>query len=323
MSVYLPRSAVSPTMSGRVRPSARACPNGARRSLPTFGLLVLAHRCAAALDHGQLRFAQAPRRVVPLAGSTRTKCAFSRLEGRHALASSVAARSCDRRLARGPQARRPRQVVAVDLLRGPTERAPLGGDGFHIEHKSAVGLDAVAVDQRDEVVQPEMCCRHGGLPVRAFLHLAVGKFDEDAGGRMPEPQAERHADALTESMAERAAGHLYAGRGVERRHVEPAVVGPVGRELVQRDHAGFGKRRPERNRIVAGREQEAVALRPGKILRIIAAHGSRAPRARRRCRAGRHSPGRGLAPLQGVSPQVRGAELQYRMSAASARNGFA
>ena len=112
--------------------------------------------------------------------------------------------------------------------------------------------------------------RHGGLPVRAFLHLAVGKFDEDAGGRMPEPQAERHADALTESMAERAAGHLDAGRGVERRHVEPAVVGPVGCELVQRDHAGFGERRPERDRIMAGREQEAVALRPGKIGRVPA-----------------------------------------------------
>ena len=224
------------------------------------GRLVLPHRQGAySLDHGR------PPRVcrVPSAGlshspgSTRTKSAFSHRSsvgtpqpGRVRSTIACGLPSAARASARAATTAA-RSLPSISCVAQPTRatwrrRVP-------VEHESAVGLDPVAVDQRDEVVQPGMRGRHGGLPVRAFLHLAVGKFDEDAGGRMPEPQAERHADTVTESMAERAAGHLDAGRGVERRHVEPAVVGPVGREFVQRDHAGFGERCPERDRIMAGR----------------------------------------------------------------------
>ena len=73
--------------------------------------------------------------------------------------------------------------------------------------------------------------RHRRLPGRALLHLAVGELDEDARRRAVEAEAERLADALAEAVAERAADHLDAGRRVERAHLEPAVVGAVGREL--------------------------------------------------------------------------------------------
>ena len=163
-----------------------------------------------------------------------------------------------------------RHVVAVDLERLPAEGAPFVGDRLHVEHDRAVGLDAVAVDQRDEAVELEMARRHRGFPGRALLHLAVREFDEDARRRSVEAQAERLPDALPQAMAERAADHLDAGRGVERRHLEPAVVGAVGGELVDRQDAGLGQRRPERDRIVAGRQQEAVAVGPVEVLRIVA-----------------------------------------------------
>ena len=76
--------------------------------------------------------------------------------------------------------------------------------------------------------------------------------------------------ALPEAVAERAADDLDARRRVERAHLQPAVVGAVGGELVDREDAAFGERRPERDRVVAGRQQEAVAVRPGEVLRIVA-----------------------------------------------------
>ncbi len=61
-----------------------------------------------------------------------------------------------------------------------------------------------------------------------------GQFDEDARHRALAAQPERLPDRLAEAVAERAADHLDAGRGVERRHLEPAVVGAIGRQFVDR-----------------------------------------------------------------------------------------
>ncbi len=65
-------------------------------------------------------------------------------------------------------------VVAVDLLRLPAEGAPLFTHRLHVEDDRAVGLDAVAVDDGDEVVELEMGTGHRRLPGRSLLHLAVG-----------------------------------------------------------------------------------------------------------------------------------------------------
>ena len=101
----------------------------------------------------------------------------------------------------------------------------------------------------------------------------ISPSDSSTKTRAPElcePQPERLADALAEAVAERAADHLDAGRGVERRHLQPAVVGAVGDELVDRDDAGLGQRRPQRDRIVSGRQQEAVALGPAEVVGVVA-----------------------------------------------------
>src|ERR1700676_1084924 len=228
MSVYLARSALRPTiLACWCAISTRASPNGTStvgRPAPVASFCPIARvRTASTMGGLRVPIEFRPQRV-PFAGLDPHEMGLlAPFERRHAAAGTGAqhdrmrpALGCAGLSEGGDDCG---EVIAVDLLRGPAERAPLGGDGFYVEHQSAVGLNAVAVDQRDEIVQPEMRGRHGGLPVRPFLPLAVGKFDEDSGGRMPEPQTKRHADPLTESMAERAAGHLNAGRGVERRHV--------------------------------------------------------------------------------------------------------
>src|SRR5439155_16587633 len=84
------------------------------------------------------------------------------------------------------------------------------------------------------------------------------------------PQPKRLAHTLSEAMAKRPADHLNTRRRVKRAHVEPAAVGTISRELRNRNDAALGKRRPQRDRIVAGRKQEAIAVRPGEVLRVIA-----------------------------------------------------
>ena len=55
-------------------------------------------------------------------------------------------------------------VVAVNLRHRPAERLPLGGDRFEPQDQPPVRLDAVAVDQRPQLVQPEAGGGRGGLP---------------------------------------------------------------------------------------------------------------------------------------------------------------
>ena len=72
-------------------------------------------------------------------------------------------------------------------------------------------------------------------------------------------------------MSERAAGDLHAGRiGRHAGHRQTAVVAAVGLELVSRDDPGLDQRGIERDRVVADREQEAVAPLPCRILRAVA-----------------------------------------------------
>ena len=209
------------------------------------------------------------------AGSTRTKCAFSLLSmRRHALAGQRAqhdrlglAGAGARRLERADDAG---DVVAVDLGVSQPKARHFSATGSMSRTIGAVGLDAVAVDERDKVVEAEVAAGHRRLPGRSLLHLAVGELDEDARRRAVEPEAERLADALAEAVAERAADDLDARRRVERAHREAAAVGAVGGELRDRQDPGLGQRRPERDRVVAGREQEAVALRPVEIVGVVA-----------------------------------------------------
>ena len=161
-------------------------------------------------------------------------------------------------------------VVAVDLPRIPAEGAPFVRHRLHVEHDPSVRLDAVAVDQRDEIVEPKTRAGHRRLPGRTLLHLAIREFDEYPRRRRGMAESERHAHPLPQTMTERPADDLDARGRVERAHLKPAVVGAVCGQLVHRDDPALGQRRPERDRVMTRRQQKAIAILPGEVLRIVA-----------------------------------------------------
>src|SRR5260221_5339983 len=231
MSVYLPRSAVRPTIAGRSRPSlASAWPNGAsteaRLAAVASSCPMARVRAGSAIRCLRRLFELADQRVpLPRLDPDEMRL-LALLQRRHALARQ---RTQHDRLRAAASRPRPlqrrddrRNVVAVDLLRLPAEGAPLIRDRLHVEDDAAVGLDAVAVDQRDEIVETEARAGHRRLPGGALLHLAIGELDENPGLRAVESKPEGLADALPEAVAERAADDLDPGRGVERAHLEPA-----------------------------------------------------------------------------------------------------
>jgi hypothetical protein len=92
-------------------------------------------------------------------------------------------------------------VVAVDLAGFPTECTPLLGDRLHVQHDCAIRLNAIAVDERDEVIELEMARGHRRFPCGAFLHLTIGELAEDSRGRSLHALAQRHADRLAQAVA--------------------------------------------------------------------------------------------------------------------------
>ena len=245
MSVYLPRSAVSPTMSGRARAERgqRLAERRLDASAGRAGRLVLRPWPACgrlpAAAHGR-----SPRSLlelgddaVPLAGVDAEEMRLlALLDARHALAGQRAQHDRLRPAvaARAPHAAR-RRSPPCRCRRSPPSSQPKA------RHLSATGsmssttgpsawmpLQSISATR---LSSPKWLRRHRRLPGRALLHLAVGELDEDARRRAVEPQPERLADRLAEAVAERAADHLDARRGVERRHLQPAVVGAVGGEF--------------------------------------------------------------------------------------------
>src|SRR5215469_14871450 len=200
MSVYLPRSAVSPTISGRWRPSSTsALPNGAATAVRLAASSRPIAWVKARSTMARLRLIELVQKRIPFAGVDLHEVRlFTLLQRRHPSAGlcpehygmwSVAppSRSLQRRDDRS-------DVIAIDLLGLPAEGPPFSSHRLHVQHDGAIGLDAVAVDQRNESVQLEMGGRHRRLPGRALLHLAVGQFAEGACFRPARPQAERHTD---------------------------------------------------------------------------------------------------------------------------------
>ena len=180
------------------------------------------------------------------------------------------------RLGAGDRGRDRRLVLAVDQLRLPARRL----EALHLvdgigERGRAVDRDAVVVIEHDQLVELPVPGQGDRLLRHALHQVAVG--DEHEGVMVDDLLAElggehllreRHADGSGNSLAERAGGGLDA-LGVEvlgmsrRQRSELAEM----LELVQR-HVGIAgqvQQRIEQHRAVAGREHEAVAIRPGRI----------------------------------------------------------
>ena len=145
-----------------------------------------------------------------------------------------------------------------------------------------VQLDVVVVPEIRQLAESEMPGQRRGLGRDALLEVAVRDDPEDAmvddgvAGPVELPGeaalGDRHPDAVGEALAERAGGRLDAGReavfGVAGRARAPL---PEALEVGHRDVvAGQVEQRVEQHAGVAGRQDEAIPVRPVRLLRGVA-----------------------------------------------------
>ena len=113
---------------------------------------------------------------------------------------------------------------------------------------------------------------HRGLPYLALVALAIAEQHVGAGGPAIQARGERGADAEREALAQRAAGHLDAGRLDVRVTLQAAVDLAEGHQLFGLEVARLGERRVEHWAGVGLAEHEAVAFLPRRIGGTVA-HG--------------------------------------------------
>jgi hypothetical protein len=166
-------------------------------------------------------------------------------------------------------------VVAVDGEDFPSETAVFVFERLDVHYvfDPAVNLQAIAVDDANQVVELEMAGFHGGFPDLAFLLLAVAHDAEDPVILLVQLSGERDADGDAQALAERSGGDFHA------RQFEPVRVSLIGRvELAEerdvffRAEAGEGQAKIETRRLVAGGPDDAIAVGPIGILGIVIGH---------------------------------------------------
>ena len=166
-------------------------------------------------------------------------------------------------------------VVPVDRDHFPAKAAILllqRLDVHHVLHP-AVDLQAVTVDNAHQVVEFVVPGFHGRFPDLSFLLLAVAHDAEGSIVLLVELSRQRDSDGDAQALPQRSGGHLDSGQ------LQPVRMSLVRRvQLAQIDHIFLGtetgKRQPqiEARRLVAGGPDDAVAIRPVGILRIVVGH---------------------------------------------------
>src|SRR5580698_8227875 len=95
-------------------------------------------------------------------------------------------------------------VVAVNLFAGESEGMPFIGKRVHAN--CVLGevtlLDTISIDDDDQVIQLIVVCRHGCLPVGAFLQLAVSRQNEGSPALPVDLCCKRTTDGDRKSMPE-------------------------------------------------------------------------------------------------------------------------
>ena len=148
--------------------------------------------------------------------------------------------------------------------------------------RRAVELDAVVVVQDDELAQAQVAGQARGLRRDALQEVAVAGDDVgpvvddrvpgavELGGQAP--LGDGHADRVRDALAERTGRRLDAGRqAVLRMAGRPRAPLPERLEVVEREVvAGQVEQRVQEHRGVAGRQDEAVAIRPVRVGRGVA-----------------------------------------------------
>src|SRR5438445_5324613 len=245
-SVYFPRSAVMPTISGRSAASAAsACPNGAAlvrwpspaieaiiadvvsRGLPssdpspcsatrfgrTYFERFIASPSISALGCGL----EQVERLLPFVRLDADEMRLlASLEEWHALGELRVANDDVRLPTPGPRrvesCHQCVDIVSIDALHVPPERLELRVEGLEVEHlrRHAVGLHLVDVDQRDEIVELPMAGRHRRFPREPLVQLAVRVHYIDERLRLLSLQCEAVADRNAETVAKRAAADFHS-----------------------------------------------------------------------------------------------------------------
>ncbi|AHC85779.1 hypothetical protein X970_16245 [Pseudomonas monteilii SB3101] len=157
------------------------------------------------------------------------------------------------------------QVIAVHALNEPAKGLPAVDDWLEGQYLAgmAIRLLVVHIDDGDQVVQAPMAGRHGGLPGRALVELAIGQQVVHPAVRPLAFEPEAGADGDAQAVAERATGDLHAGGiGSHTRHGQAAIVATVGFKLILWDYAGLDQCGIEGNRVVSDGQVETVALLP-------------------------------------------------------------
>ena len=163
------------------------------------------------------------------------------------------------------------EVVAVDAPDLPAEAAEALVDRLDAHDVLGVAVDAqaVAVDDADQALQPEMARRHRRFPDLALVQLAVAQHAVDPVVALLHPAGKRHADRDREAVAERAGAEvdaldlLHVGMVAERAAQARVVV-----EQRRLEEAEVGQHRIEADRGVALAQDEAVAIGPVRARRI-------------------------------------------------------
>ena len=163
-------------------------------------------------------------------------------------------------------------IVAVDFEDLPAVALePLFGVVGHREGGVTLDCDVVGVVYESKVVELESAREARRLVGDALFEVAVAAEDPRAVSYALPLRREREADGHRDALAERSRRHLDAGR-----HAALGVAGAAAAPLAERHellhlkpaHAGEVEERVYERGGVAAREHEAVAICPGRILRV-------------------------------------------------------
>ena len=224
-SVYLPRSAVRPTISGRVsaelhqrvaerapawcagprRRARRSSPRWSGAASPSWPPSRCSRQPAASYFERLMRSSR--RRGSSSAcchscGSTRRKWFFSR-SSRNGTPLAILVSQMMTRGFGSASARAASKAATSASMSLPSTRCTcqpnasnFGASGSKFEHlaRRAVGLLVVDVDDADQVVELAVAGRHRRLPGRALVELAVGEQVVDEARPTSCASARGHAD---------------------------------------------------------------------------------------------------------------------------------
>ena len=165
-----------------------------------------------------------------------------------------------------------RQVVAVNLDDFPAKTAITLVQRLDVHHvlHPAIDLQAVAVDDANQVVELEVRCLHGRFPDIAFLLLAVPHNAEHRMFAAVELAGQGHADRNAEALPQRSAGNLDARQlQTVRMSLEWRIQLAQGNDVFDGKVSGEGEAKIQRGGFMSGRPNDAVTFLPLRIVGIV------------------------------------------------------